>query len=144
VQRQEQRTMSTPLPRYLANLVGVNFRPAEAREVVANLVPGDELSLERDSFNQYDENAIKVLWTELIPVDDLGGRSYANGETHFIGFIERSMAADIGQWIDKGWTFTVRVKSLTGDKRTPCLLELTRFDAPEGRMDYSMEERELD
>jgi hypothetical protein len=131
--------MSTPLPRYLANLVGVNFRPAEAREVVANLVPGDELTLERDPFNQYDENAIKVIFTEQIPVDDLGGRSFANGESHFIGFIERSMALTLAPWIDAGWTFNVRVKSLP-----PCLLEITRFDAPEERMDYSMEERELD
>jgi hypothetical protein len=143
--------MSTPLPRYLANLVGVNFRPAEAREIVANLVPGDELSLERDPFNQYDDNAIKVLWTEQVLVDDPDNpeeepdeRTFANGETHFIGFIERSMAADIGPWIDEGWTFNVRVKSLTGDKRTPCLLEITRFDAPKERMDYSAEERELD
>jgi hypothetical protein len=136
--------MSTPLPRYLANLVGVNFRPAEAREVVANLVPGDELTLERDPFNQYDENAIKVIFTELIPVDDLGGRSFANGESHFIGFIERSIALNLAGWIDEGWTFNVRVKSLTSDKRSPCLLEITRFDAPEERMDYSTEERELD
>lgn len=45
----------------LSTLVGVNFRPAEAREIVKQLSFGSELELEAEPDNAYDRNAVKVL-----------------------------------------------------------------------------------
>jgi hypothetical protein len=45
------------------NLVGVTFRPAEAKEIVKRLNPDDgyQLSLEAEPNNPYDSNAVKVI-----------------------------------------------------------------------------------
>lgn len=43
-----------------APLMGVNFRPAEAKEVVKTLAIGTRLLLEREPSNPYDNNAVKV------------------------------------------------------------------------------------
>ena len=45
------------------NLVGVTFRPPEAKEIVKNLSRDDGklLSLEAEPDNEYDNNAVKVI-----------------------------------------------------------------------------------
>lgn len=44
-------------------LVGVTFRPAEAKEIVRSLTQtdGDKLSLEAEPDNAYDSHAVKVI-----------------------------------------------------------------------------------
>jgi hypothetical protein len=44
-------------------LVGVSFRGTEARHIVQDLTPndGDQLSLEAEPTNPYDEHAVKVI-----------------------------------------------------------------------------------
>lgn len=46
-------------------LVGASFRPIEAQLAVRDLVPGDDLELEAEPTNQYDPNAIRVIFDGL-------------------------------------------------------------------------------
>lgn len=101
-------------PPFQANLVGANFRPQECRDICATLEVGQGLSLERDPFNAYDENAIKVMFTDL------------SGSYH-IGFVESrsGIAKQLAPYLDDGWVYECRIKTDLGDKRTPFLLEIT-------------------
>lgn len=42
-------------------VVGVNFRPAEAKEAIKTLSIGDTVELEAEPENPYDPNAVKVI-----------------------------------------------------------------------------------
>ena len=72
---------------FLTQLVGVHFRPAEAKDIVDNLEINDMLILEREPHNKYDSNAIKVLG----PDED----------STFIGYIAGVDAAEIAQYLDE-------------------------------------------
>lgn len=74
-------------------IVGMHFRGAEMVEYASALQGGEELSLEREPENQYDQNAIKVL---------------TNDGTH-LGYIERGQAAWISGHMDEGATYLARV-----------------------------------
>jgi hypothetical protein len=65
---------------YYEYLVGVSHRPPAAQGVVLALQIGDQLILEREPDNAYDENAIKVIEPE---------------SGVFIGYIGRETAAVI-------------------------------------------------
>ncbi len=65
-------------------LVGVSFRPKEAKEIVAGLNEGDEVRLIRDPENKYDPNAIQV-----------------HVEDEFIGFVAKHEAAVIAPDLDE-------------------------------------------
>lgn len=106
--------MDHPLKAYNANLVGVNFRPAEAKDLVKNLALGEALYLEREPDNQYDTNAVKV--------------GYPATGTH-LGYIERGMAESIAPWMDQGWAFHTTVVSILSD--TKVLLKLEPFSPDE-------------
>jgi hypothetical protein len=64
-------------------LAGANFRPRDARDIVRDLGVGDELTLVRDKKNEYDANAIKVMY-----------------DGHHLGFIERDTAARLAPLMD--------------------------------------------
>lgn len=66
-------------------VVGMHFRGANAKEIAAALQPGDRLIIERESLNEFDPNAIKVIHP---PTDQ------------FIGFIEATQAVWISSEID--------------------------------------------
>lgn len=83
---------------YHAQLVGVNFRPGEAKEIVKALIVGDPLTLEREPFNEHDENAIKVMYAS----------------TNFLGYIERGVAAILAPQLDNGISFTATVNHRLG------------------------------
>lgn len=100
-------------PNFKGNLVGINFRPAEVRELIKALSVGDSLTLERDPLNPYDENAVKVFYE-----GDLS-------DLEFLGFIERGIAASLARWMDEGWLYTATIHSPTEDKRAPWLIEIT-------------------
>lgn len=82
-----------------ALLNGVNFRPQEARALVAGLEEGEELVLVREPGNAYDTNAIKVLHPE--------------NEIH-LGYIEKDIAAELAPRMDDGEEFTCEMYSREG------------------------------
>lgn len=49
------------MPSFTFTLVGATFRPREAKDAIRNLGKGDQLRLEREPTNAYDENAVKVI-----------------------------------------------------------------------------------
>lgn len=46
-------------------LMGANFRPAEARELVKHLNIGDTVHLQADPDNQYDATAVAVYYDDV-------------------------------------------------------------------------------
>lgn len=74
--------------RYLVNLAGLSFRPAEAKDVVRLLEVGDDLLLEREPYNVHDANAIKVL----------------TPEGTFIGYCDKLSNAPVAALLDEGVT----------------------------------------
>lgn len=70
-----------------STLMGVSFRPAEAREIVRGLLKTDAeyLRLEREPTNEYDPNAVKVILYD----------------TH-IGYCARANNFEISQALDVG------------------------------------------
>lgn len=54
------------MPKYNMTLMGANFRPAEAREIVKSLAisDGELFTLEPEPNNQYDMFAVKVLYAD--------------------------------------------------------------------------------
>lgn len=67
------------------SLAGAQFRPSDAKELIKTIVHGDELTLERDPENEYDANAIRVLFDDI-----------------FIGFVPRADAANLAPLMDSG------------------------------------------
>ena len=76
------------------SVVGMHFRGEHAKQYAAALQPGDELFLEAEPDNPYDQNAIKVL----APSDE--------GEPWHLGYINRADAA----WISPHLTPEAEVK----------------------------------
>jgi hypothetical protein len=77
-------------------LVGVTFRPAEAKEIVKALTPSDghKLSLIADPTNEYDSHAVKV-------VDEETG-------TH-LGFIAKENNLEIFEALQRGEELKVEI-----------------------------------
>lgn len=88
--------MQTPIFQDV-KLVGAYHRGPEAEAMTEALLPGDELSLEREPANQYDPNAIKVLLRE----------------TH-LGYVARQTAAFMALYMDEGHKFSARVIGRSG------------------------------
>lgn len=86
----------------ITQLVGVNFRPAEAKAIVKELAIGDTLSLLRDPFNEYDSNAVKVMKA----IGD-------EGAAEFIGFIARVDNPEIADHLDQGGEYKCEVIDTT-------------------------------
>ena len=68
-------------------VVGMHFRGEHAKKFAAELQPGDELFLEREPDNPYDQNAIKVMVFE-------------NGNYWHLGYINRTDAAWISPYLE--------------------------------------------
>lgn len=84
---------------FLTSIVGVNFRPADAKQAVRDLAVGDEVYLEPEPDNAYDTNAIKVL-----TADDT-----------FIGYIPRSENFEIGEALAADRSYTAEVTSFASE-----------------------------
>lgn len=82
------------MEQFIATVVGNNFRPKEAKDVMDSLVVGEEVVLEPEPDNAYDANAVKVL------ADD------EDGEQHHIGYIERTANAELAEWLNNGGAVT--------------------------------------
>ena len=104
--------------KYLTNLAGLAFRPAEAKDIVKMLRPGMQLTLEREPENPWDENAIRVfayVWpgSERL-VEDL--EDLERGEPYFIGFVEKLVNGPVARDLDNPMlTFTAVVEKTYDD-----------------------------
>lgn len=68
------------------------------QDILAGCEEGDQLILERDEYNEHDENAIKVLTYD--------------GEQ--IGYIKRELAAEIAPLMGAGIEFNCEIEEITG------------------------------
>lgn len=91
------------MPRYLTNLAGLSFRPAEAKACVRALEEGQEVELVREPTNAYDPNAIKILTRD------------ENGEKQFIGYVEKLANAELAQDLDNAFRYDATVKTVYED-----------------------------
>jgi len=95
----------------LTHLVGSNFRPAECREIVKTLEEGTLLWLERDAQNQYDSNAIKVMYED-----------HVNGMMH-LGFIPKSDNEALANEMDHGREFICTMQDRISYRDITLLIE---------------------
>lgn len=93
-------------------LAGANFRPAAVKEQITNLEIGDTLTLERDPENEYDYNAVKVLF-----------------EGEFIGFIPKTDNAFLASWLDAKKSYTVTVSGWAGTYKPMLTIDLPDDEA---------------
>lgn len=88
--------MNETPPNFEALLMGVNFRPIEAKAIVLKLQEGDALILQREPLNAYDGNAVQVLAPDDNEVEP----------NCFLGYVAKEIASDLAPWMDQGWHFT--------------------------------------
>lgn len=103
---------------YLTNLAGLSFRPKESKTVVLQLRPGDQLDLEREPMNAYDENAIKVFALVKPGTLEIEHEDPAEAERHFIGYVEKIANPLIARDLDAGLTFSAWVEKSYPDDGT--------------------------
>lgn len=100
---------------FLSPLMGVNFRGAEIRELVKTLPIGTTFILERDPENQYDANAIKVIYS-------------GEYEDHFVGFVAKEVAEELAPLLDSGYTAYATIIDFLGDIKPHLEIEATLTD----------------
>lgn len=88
--------MNETPPDFEALLMGVSFRPIEAKAIVKDLEDGTSLILQREPTNKYDVNAIQVLSNDENPIEP----------NCFLGYVAKETACDLAPWMDQGWHFT--------------------------------------
>ncbi|MYA80721.1 MAG: hypothetical protein F4X39_09390 [Acidobacteriia bacterium] len=81
------------MPGFTTNVAGVTFR----QEVIEQCEPGDDIALVREPKNQRDENAIRV-----------------ESEYGHLGYIPADIAPKMARRLDRGDSFHVFVKNVTG------------------------------
>ena len=80
-------------------VVGVTFSNEDGSSrtrIIAGMTEFDKVCIERDPFNQYDANAVKVCVLK-------------NGEKKQIGFLAKEIAAEISPQLRKNVTFNVSI-----------------------------------
>jgi hypothetical protein len=82
---------------YITKLQGVSFRPAEVKETLKRIRAdetelGIEVTLEPEPSNQYDPNAVKILF-----------------DGTFMGYVEKEIAADIAAAVSEGAAYTASI-----------------------------------
>lgn len=88
-------------------VVGAFARPAESKEVLKALRPGDTVTLEADPDNEYDSSAVKVM---------------ASG--HHIGFVPASVNYMVFQRLVDGETFEPEVIAFESTLKPICEVDL--------------------
>lgn len=87
-------------------IAGVTFQNEDGtnrQDHIKRLNKGDILGLELDDNNPYDCNAIKIL----------------DKENNILGYIKKTLCADIRAGMKKGWKYEVKVSMVTGqDQQT--------------------------
>lgn len=85
-----------------SKVVGVTKRNEDGtnrQEILEMCSDGDELNLERDPYNEYDENAIEV-WTDF-------------GEQ--IGFLKKELASELARLMDDNYLISCVISEITGN-----------------------------
>lgn len=100
---------------FFSALMGANFRGAEIRDLVAALPIGTEFTLERDPNNEYDANAIKVIYS-------------AEDENHFVGFVAKEVAEELAPLLDGSFTATAKIIDFLGPIKPHMEIEATLAD----------------
>lgn len=111
------------LPKVIkTKVVGVTKKNEDGQsrqELIEMLEPGDELFLEREPDNEHDENAIAVF----------------NESWEQIGYLSRSVAAELAPLMDEGYEVECTVTEITGgtdDKPSyGCNIEITIYSPEE-------------
>lgn len=96
-------------------LMGVNFRPAEAKERVKQLEIGERLLLEREPSNEYDPNAVRVKTQD--------------GE--FIGFVARTHNYEVADHLSRDLPYRCEVLSFLSTLKPDLSIKLFAVVQPE-------------
>lgn len=113
---------------FLSPLMGVNFRGEEIRELVKALPIGTTFSLERDPNNEYDANAIQVIYSH-------------EDQDVFVGFVAKEVAEELASLLDGGYTATATIIDFLGPIKPHLEIEATLADELE---DEDAEDEESD
>lgn len=105
---------------FLSPLMGVNFRGEEIRELVKALPVGTTFSLERDPNNEYDANAIQVIYNSEMGEDEI-----------FVGFVAKEVAEELAPLLDDGYIATATIIDFLGPIKPHLEIEATLADEPE-------------
>lgn len=70
-------------------LMGANFRPKDAQEVVKALGIGEQVFARREPANAFDPNAIQII-------------AVVGTEEYHIGYVERGLAEELAPFLDQG------------------------------------------
>lgn len=81
---------------FYTKVAGVTFD--NRQRLIRRMSVGERVTLERDPYNPYDRNAIKVI----------------NSNGDHIGFISKDLAATMAMNMDSGTMFSATVSSITG------------------------------
>ena len=102
-------------------VVGVTFSNEDGSSrarIIAGMSESDQICLERDPYNPYDANAVKVCVVK-------------NGSKKQIGFLSKDIASDISSKLRRNVTFSVYVASVgIWNDRPFCELDITENSAP--------------
>lgn len=96
-----------------STVVGITFRPAEAKAAMDNLVPGDHLFLEPNPSNPYDSNAVKVIDPD-------------SGE--FIGFLSRESNAEVAEHLANDGPYSCEIISFLSTRKPHVSIKLYKAD----------------
>lgn len=86
----------------ITKVVGVTFSNEDGSSrarIIAGMTESDKVCLERDPYNQYDANAVKVCVLK-------------NGEKKQIGFLSKDIAADVSSKLRRNVNFDVTIKGV--------------------------------
>lgn len=104
----------------ITKVVGVTFSNEDGSSrarIIAGMTESDKVCLERDPYNQYDANAVKVC-------------VFKNGEKKQIGFLSKDIAADVSSKLRRNVNFEVTIQGVgIWNDRPFCEIEI-RESAP--------------
>lgn len=83
----------------VTKVVGVTFSNEDGSSrtrIIASMSESDQICLERDPFNQFDSNAVKVCVVK-------------NGENKQIGFLAKDIASEVSPKLRRGVKFTTSI-----------------------------------
>ena len=86
----------------ITKVVGVTFSNEDGSSrarIIAGMTESDKVCLERDPYNQYDANAVKVCVLK-------------NGEKKQIGFLSKDIAADVSSKLRRNVNFEVTIQGV--------------------------------
>lgn len=104
----------------IKKVVGVTFSNEDGSSrarIIAGMNESDTICLERDPYNQYDSNAVKVCVIK-------------NGEKKQIGFLDRETASDVSPKLRRGVNYNVTIMGCgVWNDRPFCELNITEIAA---------------